>query len=117
MALFKRFYNFIVNADLDAYMFDVECFASITDYVHGCGITMKTIYIPECNLYTHYYEDFKKFVVYKSEDKFNEKDEKYSNMKKIKVKARFCFDLMDQYEMDEYQKMFAEKNKDYFNGI
>ena len=41
MALFKRFYNFIVNADLDAYMFDVEHYASMTDYVHGCGIIFK----------------------------------------------------------------------------
>jgi len=45
------------------------------------------------------------------------KNPEYSNMRKIKVSTRFCFDLMDQYEADKYQKAVSEKNKKYFDGL
>jgi len=70
--------------------------------------------IPSFNLYVHYYGDGKKFVVYKSVETFSESDPKYTNVKKIKVKARFCFELEDEYARDEESKQMAEENKEYF---
>ena len=117
MSIFKQAYNFITNADYDAYQFDVERYASTTDYVHDCGIIFKTIYVPALNLYTHYYSDMKRFIVYKSEKPFDENDSKYKNMRKIKVSARFCFDMADLYEMDEHIKSVTTKNKEYFDTL
>jgi len=97
MSIFSRIYNYVTNTGVDVFAFDVDVFAfdimhysSMTDYIHGDGI-------PSFNLYTHYYGDAKKFVVYESDETFNESDPKYTNVRKIKVSDRFCFELEQQY--------------------
>ena len=117
MSIFSRIYNFAINANLDAYMFDVMRYASMTDYVHDCGCEYKTLYVPEFNFYCHYYDDQKKFVVYKLEEPFNEQNPEYMNMRKVKVSARFCFELIKQYERDEESKQMAENKKEYFDKL
>lgn len=117
MSIFTRIYNFPTNADVDAIAFDVTRYASMTDYVHDCGITSKTLYIPSFNLYCHYYDDGKKFVVYKTNETFNETKPEYTNIRKIKVTTKFCFNLEEQYQRDEESKQMAEENKEYFDNI
>jgi len=117
MSIFYRIYNYAINADIDAFAFDVTRYASMTDFVHGDGITYKTVYIPSFNLYAYYYGDAKKFVVYKSDETFNEENPKYTNVRKIKVSTQFCFELEEQYARDEESKQMAEKNKEYYENL
>lgn len=117
MSIFSRIYNFATNADYDAYSFNVTRYASMTDYIHDCGCEYKTLYIPSFNLYCHYYIDGKKFVVYKMNETFNEKNPEYTNIRKIKVTTKFCFEMEEQYQRDEESKQMAEKNKEYFDNI
>ena len=115
MSILSRIYNFATNADLDAFVFNVTRYVSMTDYVHNC--VYKTLYVPEFNFYCHYYDDGKKVVVYKTEEPFNEQNPEYTNMRKVKVSARFCFELDEQYQRDEETKQMAEDNKEYFDNI
>ena len=117
MSIFSRIYNFATNANLDAFVFNVTRYASLTDYVHDCSCKYKTLYIPSFNLYVYYYDDGKKFVVYKTDKPFNESNPEYTPMRKVKVSTKFCFNLEEQYQRDEESKDMAENKKEYFDNI
>jgi hypothetical protein len=110
-------FDYIFNSEYDAYTYDVIRYASLTDYVHDSGITYKTIYIPKYNLYCHYNDEYKRFIVYKLDEEFNERKSEYKNMRKVKISARFCLELFDEYKATEESKKISASYKDYFNDI
>lgn len=116
MSLFTRVSN-VFTKEVEAYAFEKTVYASSTDYAHDCGITLTTIYVPSYDMYAHYYYDMHEFIPYKSGEKFNENDETYQNVRKIKLNTSFIGYLCDWYEAREENKNWSEKNKTYFDII
>lgn len=116
MSLLNRLSN-IFTKEVDAYAFEKIIYSSITDYVHDCGITTTTIYIPSYNIYTHYYDDMKEFIPYKSDKTFDENNKDYKNVRKIKISTSFASYLCDWYDAREKNKKWSNENKTYFDDI
>jgi len=115
-SIFTRIMNAFSNI-VDAYAFEITRYHSIDDFVHDGGFTSTTIYIPIYDLYTHYYEEGKYFVVYKADTPFVESDENYKNIRKIKINYSFASYLDDWYDYTSENKKWSDKNKDYFDQI
>jgi hypothetical protein len=116
MSLLTRFMNMISNA-VDAYAFELDRYDSIDDYIHGGGFTSTTMYIPQYDLYAHYYKERQCFVTYKSDKPFNETDESYKNIRKIKINYSFASYLDDWNQAITENRKWSDKNKDYFSQI
>lgn len=116
MFLLTRFMNMIGNS-VDAYSFELNRYNSIDDYVHDGGFISTTIYIPQYNLYAHYYEEGQYFVTYNSDKPFDETDERYKNVRKIQINYSFASYLDDWNQATLENKKWSDKNKDYFNKI
>ena len=63
MSLLSRM-KLLFTSELVAYTFQRQVYESIDDFVHGGGIIMKTIYVPYYDIYIHYYEQMKRFIVF-----------------------------------------------------
>jgi hypothetical protein len=113
---FNRFINFF-SKEVDAYSYQVKTYDSIGDYVHDDGYITTRIYIPCYELYIHYYDDGKRFVSYKSSEKFNENDKDYTNVRKIKVNSSFINYMYDVFDMNEDVKKWSNEHKQYFDSI
>jgi hypothetical protein len=122
MSIFTRLSNLFTKEidatkKIDAYAFEKTVFTSIDDYVLGGGCIITTIYVPSYGIYAHYYNDMKEFIPYKLDEAFNENNEQYVNVRKIKISSSFCEYLCDWYEMREGNKKWCDKNKSYFDNI
>jgi hypothetical protein len=113
---FRRLANGFRN-ETDAYIFDKEVYESIGDFVHGDSLTIKTIYIPDYDLYVHYYESMGRFIVSKDKVKFDESNKEYKNIKKIKISTSFIGAMLDIYETDQDTKKLSEQNKYYYDSL
>ncbi len=116
MSLFTRISN-LFTKEVDGYAFEKTVYESVTDYVHGDGVVVKTIYVPSYDIYAHYYSNTVEFIPYKSVEPFNEFDETYKNVRKIKISPSFCGYLCDWYEIREENKKWCDQNKSYFDEI
>ena len=116
MYLFTRISNMFIK-QLDAYAFEKTVYASITDFVHDCWMTLTTVYIPSYDIYAHYYYDMKEFIPYKSDEPFDENNKDYKNVRKIKISTSFVGYLCDWYEAREENKKWSDENKTYFENV
>ena len=96
-SIFTRVMN-AFSGTVDAYAFERTLYDSIDDFVHDGGFRATIIYIPKYDLYSHYYEQGKYFVVYKADTPFDESDEQYKNIRKIKLDYSFASYLDDWYD-------------------
>jgi len=58
-----------------------------------------------------------KLITSDLDEKFNERHSEYKNMRKVKISARFCLKLLDEYQATEESKKISASYKDYFNDI
>jgi len=111
LTIFSRIYKFITNSDIDAFAFNIKSDMNI----------IKTLYIPSFDLYITYCNIYKQFKIYKLNETFDEGKSEYTNVKKIKLKSHFCFDLEEQYEKEEDTRQnaiqIALQHKDIFDNI
>jgi hypothetical protein len=116
MSILTRLSN-IFTKEVDAYAFEKIAYASVTDYVHGDGIVLKTIYVPSYDMYAHYYSNTEEFIPYKLNEPFDENNKDYTNVRKIKISTTFLANLCDWYELREENKKWCDQNKSYFDNI
>ena len=81
------------------------------------GYLLRTIYIPYYDIYVHYYHVIKCFIVYKTNNIFNENNDRYKNIKKIKVSTIFVNNMLDIFETDEETIKLSTVLKPYFNNL
>lgn len=116
MSLLTRISNIFTN-EVDAYAFEKTVYASTADFVHGDGVTVKSVYIPSYDIYAHYYDDVQEFIPYKSDETFDENNKDYQNVRKIKINTSFVGYLCDWYEARQENKKWCDENKSYFDTI
>ena len=63
---------------------------SVTDMARCEGYLLRTIYIPYYDIYVYYYHVTKRFIVYKTNNIFNENNDSYKNIKKNKSIYNIC---------------------------
>jgi hypothetical protein len=111
---FTRFINFFVR-ELDAYLFQVKTYDSLGDFVHNDWYMTTRIYVPCYELYITYYNKDKRFVPYKSSDKFDENNKEY--IRKIKINSSFINYMLDIFDINEDTVKWSNENKPYFDLI
>jgi len=113
---FNRFINFF-SREIDSYLFQVKTYDSIGDFVHDDGYMTTRIYIPCYELYITYYDGGKRFVPYKSSEKFDENDKNYTDVRKIKVNSSFVNYMLDIFDINEDVVKWSNEHKQYFDSI
>jgi hypothetical protein len=68
-------------------------------------------------LYITYYDDGKRFIPYKTSEKFDDNDENYTNVRKIKVNSSFVNYILDIFDKNENIVKWSNKHKQYFDSI
>lgn len=107
----------LFSSEMDAYVFDIMGYDSVTDMARCEGYLLRTIYIPYYDIYVHYYHVTKRFIVYKTNNTFNENNDSYKNIKKIKVSTTFINNMIDIFETDEETIKLSTELKPYFTSI